>query len=77
MPPWGKSYRRRRGGGLFRLAVTLLVCAMFIPALVGWGRAAIECRMLGGGDAPAPAPAASPNSGARPEEQTFLTLPEW
>lgn len=59
---------------------------MFVPALIGWGRAAIECRMLGGGmpvtretpQTPAAGPG-GPAAGAyaRPEEQTYLTLPEW
>jgi hypothetical protein len=56
----------------------VLAGALLLPSLIGWGRAAVECRMLGGdaslGTASAPAAGASY---ARPEEQTYLTLPEW
>ena len=82
------SYGRRRGllARLARLGLALLLCAMFLPALIGWGRAAVECRMLGGGtpvERPTVEPPAVAEGGpaagtyARPEEQTYLTLPEW
>ena len=77
MPPTARSPDRQGGlGRLCRLAGLALVFAMFIPSLVGWGRAAVECRMLGD-DAPAQQSPAPAGSGARPEEQTYLTLPEW
>lgn len=68
-----------------RLGLALLVGVIFLPVLIGWGRAAVECRMLGGAAVERPAPKTpavaegGPAAGAyaRPEEQTYLTLPEW
>jgi hypothetical protein len=72
-------------------AIILLVCILIvIPVVVALGRAAVECRAFSGGRAPAgssenepdrPAGAAQATAGltgyARPEDQTYLTLPEW
>jgi hypothetical protein len=69
--------RRRSGvGRFFRFVGLALVLAMLVPTVIGWTRGAIQCQMLGGG-APAEQSASPPGSGARPEEQTYLTLPEW
>jgi hypothetical protein len=49
---------------------------LLLPAVVGWGRGAVQCQILGGG-VPAQENPPPPNRASRPEEQTYLTLPEW
>ncbi len=80
-----RNVRKRPGciSVVIRLALAVFVLALIVPLL----RAGIECRLRGGGVAPEmppePAPAAiqavkaALPGYARPEEQTFLTYPEW
>lgn len=76
--PWLKRF-----GRLIRFALLACVCIALIPSVVALGRAAVECRAFGGPPAQPAAPAAPSSvaagaSGyARPEDQTYLTLPEW
>lgn len=72
---------------IVKLFVLLLVCAVVIPIVIALGRASVECRAfsssaLSAPDASgAPATAGQPTAGiegyTRPEDQTYLTLPEW
>ena len=74
-----RNWEGRRHGGigrLFRLSFGLLVAAILLTTIVGWSRAAIACEVLGGGD-PTKHEAPATGPGARPEAQTYLTLPEW
>src|SRR4051794_14893304 len=89
LPSADNPRRRRRGARQSGQVGALFFCILIVPSLIGWGRAAIECRMFGGGP-PAQSATAQPPAGAggaqgtglpstyaRPEEQTYLTLPEW
>jgi hypothetical protein len=69
-----------------RLTLVLFALLILIPILVGLGGAVYECRMISanrperGPDPPGAAEAqalAGSITYLRPEEQTFLTLPEW
>lgn len=72
---------------LGRLVKTLLLvfgCIAVVPVAVALVRAGVECRAFGGSPAAQPAgpPASQPVTAglkgyARPEDQTYLTLPEW
>jgi len=81
MPPTPDTPRRRgRVARRIGLVILLFVCVLLGPALVGWSRAAVECRMFGGGppaESPPAQTATAPPNYHRPEEQTYLTLPEW
>jgi hypothetical protein len=77
MPQRDKYYRPPRHlPWRFRLVVLLFIAALFLPTVVGWTRGAIQCRLFGGGSV-SERQAAVPGSNLRPEEQTYLTLPEW
>ena len=67
--------------------VLLFALVLFGPILVGLGGAVYECKMYSGGGS-APRPPAPPGADAaqaaagsltylRPEDQTYLTFPEW
>ena len=60
----------------FRLVVFLFLGALILPSVVGWTRGALQCRVFGGGSVSG-REAGVPGSNLRPEEQTYLTLPEW
>jgi hypothetical protein len=71
---------------LAKIAALIMCCVTLIPVVVALGRAAVECRAFGGG--PRAQPSQAENAGtraitaglkgyARPEDQTYLTLPEW
>jgi hypothetical protein len=79
---------RKNLGRVARLLALLICAIIFIPLLIALVRTAIECRMLGGEVTPSNAGTAPANLGggtaliddpgyARPEDQTYLTLPEW
>src|SRR5829696_8112744 len=77
--PLKGSPRRRAWRALRRLGLVVLIflAVLLVPALIGAGRAAVACRMFGGGpDASAAESTAAP-AYARLEDQTYLTLPEW
>jgi hypothetical protein len=63
--------------------VLIVLAVILVPSLYGAGRAAIACKMLGGGPDASAAPASAgssspgPEGYARREDQTYLTLPEW
>ena len=77
MPRWPDEHRRRRRlPWPLRLAIILFVCALFLPSVVGWTRGAVQCRIFGG-EAGAREGTLPAGSEIRPEEQTYLTLPEW
>jgi hypothetical protein len=76
LPKANDARRSRRAPRRTRLAILLVVAVLLAPALVGWGRAALQCRIFGGGSVTG-REAGVPGSNLRPEEQTFLTLPEW
>src|SRR5437870_5113789 len=74
------SARRRPWRPLRRVGLAVLVFfgVLLAPSVVGAGRAAVACRMFGGGpEATAAQPAPAPDGYARREDQTYLTLPEW
>ncbi len=50
---------------------------LLVPSLIGAGRAAIACKMFGGGPEASEAPSTGAPTYARREDQTYLTLPEW
>lgn len=81
MPSQAERPRRWRPARLARRALLLFVLVLLVPCVVALGRAAAECRMLTSSSAPeaeAPVgPGAELDGYARPEEQTYLTLPEW
>ena len=77
MPTWADEARRgRRRTRRTRLIILVVLAVLLVPSLVGWGRAAVQCRVFGGGSISG-REAAAPGSNLRPEEQTYLTLPEW
>jgi hypothetical protein len=80
----------KRLGRLIRTLILLLCLAIVVPTVVALGRTAVECRAFSGGQRPAGSSENEPNRplGAaqitaglrdydRPEDQTYLTLPEW
>jgi len=77
MSTWADKARRgSRRARRIRLTILVVLVVLLVPSLIGWGRAAVQCRMFGGGSV-AGREAAAPGSNLRPEEQTYLTLPEW
>jgi hypothetical protein len=78
-PKLPRTLRRalRVAGGI----ALVVGCAVFIPVLVALGRAGYECRVWSSGPA-AQQSAQNPiltgiSNYTRPEDQTYLTLPEW
>jgi hypothetical protein len=80
----------KRLARLIRALVLLACVVIVIPVVVALGRAAVECRAFSGGQRPAGSSENEPNRPpgaaqvtaslvdyARPEDQTYLTLPEW
>src|SRR5215217_5824663 len=77
--PSRPNARRRAWRALRRLGLAVLVflAVLLVPALIGAGRAAIACKMLGGGPDASSAESTAAPAYARREDQTYLTLPEW
>lgn len=79
----GRNLRggRRRVWRVVRAALALLLAVVLIPVVVALVGVGVECRPWSSGPeaaAPAPAAATAALAGyARPEDQTYLTLPEW
>jgi hypothetical protein len=80
------SIARRRWsvGRVLRLALIVYCAALLLPVVVALGRAAVECRMVGGTPAQPTTPPGDAGGYARdiagyarPEDQSYLTLPEW
>ncbi|HEX5692123.1 MAG TPA: hypothetical protein VFX76_19040, partial [Roseiflexaceae bacterium] len=77
-------------GRLIRALVLFLIVVIAVPVVVALGGVAVQCRVFSGGQRPAgssenepnrPPNAAQVTAGLvdyeRPEDQTYLTLPEW